>query len=325
MSVRPVSVRERAGPTQFSNPVEPEPTPESASSLPAVEKNRTFDLKRVTRPRRIFSYIASASYLIALVFLVLVSTSCVSQPFCWKPRLNLHQVMMGSVANKPVLRDIYFFRLDVSNIIADSVPNAQLINSIAQSIGLHDFYQVGLWGFCEGYGQVVTSCSSPRALYWFDPVKVLTAELLAGASIPLPAGVSKGLEAWRVASHVMFGFFLSGAALCAVLACVSPVVQRSRWWAVPVTAVAFLAAFMVLTASVMGSVISLVFNEAMTTQSDLNIRANVGSAMFVFMWLATAFTIWAFSVHAGLGCCCVSTRDITTGRRDVRGGVLQAR
>ena len=31
------------------------------------------------------------------------------------------------------------------------MPNASLINSIAQSIGLHDFYQVGLWNFCEGY------------------------------------------------------------------------------------------------------------------------------------------------------------------------------
>jgi hypothetical protein len=32
-----------------------------------------------------------------------------------------------------------------------NVPNAVLINSIARTIGLHDFYQVGLWNFCEGY------------------------------------------------------------------------------------------------------------------------------------------------------------------------------
>lgn len=26
-----------------------------------------------------------------------------------------------------------------------------LSNSIARTLGLHDFYQVGLWNYCEGY------------------------------------------------------------------------------------------------------------------------------------------------------------------------------
>lgn len=30
-------------------------------------------------------------------------------------------------------------------------PNSRLLNSVARSLGLHDFYQVGLWNFCEGY------------------------------------------------------------------------------------------------------------------------------------------------------------------------------
>ncbi len=46
---------------------------------------------------------------------------------------------------------MYFYKLDLSDIIPESVPNAVLINSIARSLGLHDFYQVGLWNFCEGY------------------------------------------------------------------------------------------------------------------------------------------------------------------------------
>lgn len=50
-----------------------------------------------------------------------------------------------------MLRSLYFFKLDLADIIPTSVPNASLINSIAQTIGLHDFYQVGLWNFCEGF------------------------------------------------------------------------------------------------------------------------------------------------------------------------------
>ena len=62
-------------------------------------------------------------------------------------------VIIGNVnaTSSPVLGAIYFFKLDLSNIIPPSVSNAVLLNSVARSLGLHDFYQVGLWNFCEGY------------------------------------------------------------------------------------------------------------------------------------------------------------------------------
>lgn len=107
--------------------------------------------------------IRSFLYLIAWIFLVLV--------------------VIGQVANKPVLRDTYFLYLDLSNVIPVSVPNAVLINSIARTIGLHDFYKVGLWNFCEGYnGEGITFCEKPKALYAFNPVKIIVNELLSGAS-----------------------------------------------------------------------------------------------------------------------------------------------
>ena len=72
------------------------------------------------------------------------------------------KVLVGNTSNKPVLNDIYFFKLDLADIIPMSVPNASLINSIAQSIGLHDFYQVGLWNFCEGYINEYVPSPSPQ-------------------------------------------------------------------------------------------------------------------------------------------------------------------
>lgn len=92
-------------------------------------------------------------------------------------------VVIGNVSNKPVLRETYFMKIDLSNIIPLSVPNARFINSIARSIGLHDFYQVGLWNFCEGYNdEGITFCSKPETLYWFNPIEIILSELLAGAS-----------------------------------------------------------------------------------------------------------------------------------------------
>lgn len=106
----------------------------------------------------------SLLHLLSLVFLILV--------------------LIGNTHNRAVLRDTYFLKINLSNIIPRSVPNAVLINSIARSIGLHDFYQVGVWNFCEGYddGSGITYCSTPRKLYWFNPVEILLNELLAGAT-----------------------------------------------------------------------------------------------------------------------------------------------
>lgn len=70
----------------------------------------------------------------------------------WDTDTEAPQVVIGNLnVKQPVLTSIYFFKLDLTDIIPTSVPNANLINSIARTIGLHDFYQVGMWNFCEGY------------------------------------------------------------------------------------------------------------------------------------------------------------------------------
>ncbi len=227
--------------------------------------------------------------------------------------------MVGNTHRSSILTSIYFFKLDLADIIPESAPNANLINSIARTIGLHDFYQVGLWSFCEGYNdQGVTFCSAPQNFYWFNPVEVLMDELLAGATIALPTQVITILDILRVASKVMFGFFMTGLVLNFLLMAASPVVLRSRWWSLPVAAAACLSAVVVTAAAIIATVISLAFKYAATSQSALNIRADVGVRMFVFMWLASGFTGLAFIFHSSLGCCAASERDIRTGRRHIR-------
>ena len=120
-------------------------------------------IRAATRTRFIFSLLTSFLFLISLVFLILVQVGNTS-------------------AHHPVVGSIYFLKLDVSHVIPRAVPQANLINSIARTLGLHDFYQVGLWNFCEGYGSDITSCSRPRTLYWFDPVQIILSELLSGAT-----------------------------------------------------------------------------------------------------------------------------------------------
>lgn len=83
------------------------------------------------KTRRNTTIAASVFYFLTIPFLILV--------------------LIGNINKNKILGDIYFFKLDVSHIIPISVANANLLNSVARSLGLHDFYQVGLWSFCEGY------------------------------------------------------------------------------------------------------------------------------------------------------------------------------
>lgn len=297
-------------------------SPSSPTTKDQAVEGDNASYKRATRMRRNFALSASFAYLLSWIFLVLVSPFTPSPHNNNQPNSNHQiQVLIGNTYPRAVLSGIYFFKLDLADIIPTSVPNASLINSIAQSIGLHDFYQVGLWNFCEGFiGTGITYCSHPTTLYWFNPVEILMNELLSGATIALPTQIITILDILRLTSQIMFGFFLTAAVLAFLMIFLSPLAVSSRWWSLPLAIASFLEMMLILAASIVGTAISVAFKYAAEAQKELNIHAEVGVRMFVFMWLATGFSIWAFAVHSGMGCCCTSKRDLKIGRRVVREG-----
>ncbi|KAJ5212585.1 uncharacterized protein N7498_004231 [Penicillium cinerascens] len=260
--------------------------------------------------------IRSLLYLIAFIFVLLV--------------------VIGNVSNKPVLRNTYFLYLDLANIIPLSVPNAVLINSIARSIGLHDFYQVGLWNFCEGYfGEGITRCSKPKTLYSFNPVKIILSELLAGASIALPSEITQPLHLAHVASQWMFGLFLTAVVLNFIMIFISPLAVSSRppqtikalaanggqlngagqlphrrrtfvlFRSLPMLLISFFTALVTIVASAVATVMFEIFaNVFATADPNLNIKAHVGTQMMAFMWIGSGFSLIAFIVQ--FGSCCAS-------------------
>ena len=207
--------------------------------------------------------------------------------------------------------------MNLANIIPASTPaDITFVNSLARSLGLHDFYQIGLWSFCEGYSdEGITDCSKPKALYWFNPVEILLNELLAGATIALPADINNILDLIRLASHLMFGFFITGVCMNFVSIFIAPVVLFSRWWSFPIAIWTFISALLTAAATVIATVMFVIFRNVITSQSSLNIGGSIGTQMFAFMWIGTAFSIFGFVIHLGLSCCCASKRDVKTGRR----------
>ncbi|KAG8622824.1 hypothetical protein KVT40_009335 [Elsinoe batatas] len=254
-------------------------------------------IKRATRTRFIFSLITSFLLLIAVVFLILVESGSTS-------------------ANSSIRNSIYFIKLDMTNIIPQSVPNAVLVNSIARTLGLHDFYQIGLWGFCQGYNnEGVTECSTPTKLYWFNPVEILVSQLLAGATIALPTDVTDILDLIRLASNWMFSLFLSGLVLAFVMIFLAPLAVLSRWVALITSIFTFLAALFITVASVIATVMFFIMRNAFTSVAELNIESSLGTKMFVFMYIAVAASVLAALIQIGECCCCASRRDVRSGRK----------
>jgi hypothetical protein len=298
-----------------------------AAKLPSFRRNNA---SRTTRRSKstVLSHrlLRTLLYLIAWIFLLLV---CI-----------------GNLSNKPVLRDTYFLKIDLSNIIPLSVPNAVLINSIARSIGLHDFYQVGLWNFCEGYNdQGITHCSKHETLYWFNPVEIILSELLSGATIALPADITDALKIARLASHWMFGLFLAATVLTFVMIFLSPLAVSSRppqtissdpaendrnrphrrrtfvlLRSVPFLVLTFFTALFTIVASVVATVMFTIFRNVFTSDDyDLNIKADLGPRMMAFMWIASACNLIAFIIQ--FGSCCASCCGGRKARRQLRSTV----
>jgi hypothetical protein len=138
-------------------------TSSSHSSTHHAGEPSKAQIKRATRTRLHWALFSSFLLFLSVIFLILVE--------------------IGNTSVSKGLNHIYFLKLDISHIIPVSVPNAVLINSIAQSLGLHDFYTVGLWNYCQGYnGEGTTACADTQTLYWFNPVDIIQSQLLAGAT-----------------------------------------------------------------------------------------------------------------------------------------------
>ena len=114
----------------------------------------------------------------------------------------------------------------------------------------------------------------------------------------------------------MFGLFLVSAPLAFLCMLLAPLSVFSRWATVPVAILTFLCAFTTTAACAIGTAMSVVLREVIKRQiKEINISAEVGIKMLVFMWIAAGFSIIGCLIQLGMCCCCASRRDVRIGRK----------
>ena len=283
--------------------------------------------------------------LISIVFLILVSFSLqyyCTLPFVFHPILyhntNINFQVIIAQISPSTLPHTYFIQIDLTRIFVSNVDgmpsDVPFLNSVARSIGLHDYYQVGLWNFCSGYvGENdghPDRCSKPVPLYWVDPVSIILSELLSGAAIQLPGEIVDILDLIKLASNAMFGFFMVGIGLTFLYFLILPLSllrsenlrpkTRSCWVGFTIGTVGFFACLFTIAATTIATVMFCIMKNVLGGQPELNIRAEVGTSMLAFMWIGSGALLVAWLLQSRCGCCCVKVRRESRARGKRRYG-----
>ncbi|KAF1913899.1 integral membrane protein-like protein [Ampelomyces quisqualis] len=244
-------------------------------------------------------------------------------------------VMVGQVSmkdnNPPTTalgRDLYFFKADTSAFRADpdnvldnlpeelNVDNNLLeaLKGAASSKELKDFYQVGLWSYCEGDKdektgvETITYCSKSKSNFWFDPFSVWELKDTSAQKV-LGEDLQKGLNTYKKVAGWMVWAFGIALLLSAAEFIIGFFAIFSRWGSLVTTIVSTAQTLFVIAAAATATAVYAVLTGAFeSVLKPYNIKATMGRQMLSVVWLAVAFGL-ASGLFWLLSTCCCSGRS----------------
>jgi hypothetical protein len=214
------------------------------------------------------------------------------------------------------------------NWVEDEIKDG--INSLAQILGVHDFYSAHIMTFCEGYyipgpvpndtvkaGSIhknVTECSNKTAMFNFDPRKTLVTELNESTNglvdlsqLNWPDDIDHGLAALKTAQRAVFVFYCISIALIfvAMVMAAGSIFSSRRLIAAINCATDSLAFIAIVIAS---AIVTYIANKATSVINkygdDIGVSADRGNKFLGLTWGATgamfiAAIVWAFAFFSG--------------------------
>lgn len=203
-------------------------------------------------------------------------------------------------------------------------------NSVAEAVGLHDFYTFHVQNWCEGYftpsptasnaTRNVTSCSNTTALWDFNLTQILQSELRYGylvSSLNIPSQVNEGFTYLQTAFKVMYIFYCItiGTVGLGIIGGVAALILDGRISACVNGIWAFLTAACSIVASGLATAIMYVGSAAVNQYSDqIGATATRGTQFLAMTWAGTALLIVAF-ITWSVDCCCGGSSRSSHKRR----------
>ncbi|KAJ5174980.1 uncharacterized protein N7482_000857 [Penicillium canariense] len=258
--------------------------------------------------------------------------ACIFTPYVLTIASLICIIMVGlgcTKASSGTLNNLYFVRVDLQNISSEGSKTTTEIENILSEHGitsvtssevsdvlsklqedstLADFYQIGLWGYCDGAinnnTANVTECSKPKSEFYFDPFYVWGLED-SDVKDELPSDYTKAMKVYKAVSKWMFIAYLVAFIVTIVEILVGFFAICSRWGSCVTTFFAVLAFLFTTAASITSTVLFSVFKSSLSSTLDAyGITLTLGKNIYAATWLAVVFSLaavifWTFSI-----CCC---------------------
>ncbi|KAL4899308.1 SUR7/PalI family-domain-containing protein [Aspergillus multicolor] len=246
--------------------------------------------------------LASAS----LICLLIVSLSCI----------------------KPHNANLYFYRVNFKNLTTtsdsllgttlDHIENGtatKLATALGHSDTLHDFYAIGLWGYCAGTITAdndyhATHCSKPVGGFWFDPIEVWDLNSTTSNSDDLfPSSLQKPISTYHKVSLWMEILYLLAICATALQLLIGALAFCSRLGTFFVWLIAGVSAVFTTAASITATALFATLTAAVNAELEsFGVHGNIGRHVFALTWLAVVLAFlgcffWLVS------CCCCGGRD----------------
>ena len=141
-------------------------------------------------------------------------------------------------------------------------------------------------------------------MYSFNPIPIISDELLSGEEVIVPQSIQDGLGRLNTASRWMFVMYIIGLifAFLTILTGLTSLFAR-RGSAISAV-VSFLAFLFIGAATVVATVTFILYMDAVNNaESQFGVVASLGTTMFAFSWTATGASLGA-SIGFCLGGCC---------------------
>lgn len=228
--------------------------------------------------------------------------------------------------DKPGLRDVYFVRINTTDFYPESAsPFAALVNSVADELGLQNYYQSSLWNYCSGdlaNGSTTkfaapSFCSDTAADYWFDPVTIIQNDLPSIFTFSLPQSTINDLDVLRVAQTWLKAILVVGTCFSFLTILASFFAFRSRCGSFFASIIAFVGALFTTGGAIVAQVIGIVLRNVINGLTDVELEATLGTKFYIFVWLAAGFSLVYWILLTFTICCC--TPQSTKDRRRAKG------
>ena len=260
----------------------------------------------------------------------------------------------GYNKDSSVSNSLYFFKANTSdiNVSPDALKNLGLpkvvedalvnqtglvnatADAAAKAVGIKDFYHVTLWNYCAGeykknstggWKEDVTYCSERQKEFWFNPAEVWHLNNSVTDQF-FNKELKNGLKAYKQVAKWMYVAYVVAVIATAAEVIVGISALFSRLGSLATTIVSTISSIFVLgfslTATILYATLTGAFNTAL---KDYHIHGKMGKTMYIWAWLAVAFSwgaglFWLFS-----SCCCSGRSDRIKGYNDKRGGTSYQR